>query len=672
MHERIGVDQLDRARRAQRRRARRRAPLRRRPARAAAAGACRRRGRRSASRRRGRPGRRPERSARAPIRRHRARRATRCRRSSPLHRRGPRPQLALLQHLDLLLDGLEPRPAVLQQLGAALVAREQALERQLAAFHGGDQRLELAQRHFVARRRRGRVAGIGRSIGSLNKSSIVVSRTHLRLTGRAGPPARPRRAASGGGADGRLPGAPLGTIRDPLAAHAAAARFAAVRAPRRCHRSMEVIPVMSDLSVTREALEPAQSPVSVSSYFDPALFRREQELALRTRPRYLGHELAVPEIGDYYALPQEAEGRALVRTPGGLELLSNVCRHRQAVMLRGRGKTGTNIVCPLHRWTYDLGGQLLGAPHFADDPCRDLAELSARRPGTACVFDTPASARARRRSATWRAIGPSRELDFAGYVLDSVHVHECDYNWKTFIEVYLEDYHVGPFHPGLGQLRHLRRPALGVRRRTTRCRPSAPKNEPGQARVARLPQVARRRARLPRRALRRRAAPRRDLAHLLPDDHGRVVSARAGRLDAVPKGPQKTLNIVEFYYPEEIARVRARVRRGRAGGLLGDLRRGRRDRAAHGRRPARPATSAATTRPGPYQSPMEDGMQHFHEWYRRRCAERVAADAAMTSPAWLIVCASFLFATMGVCVKLASAQYSAPARSSSTAASSAP
>jgi choline monooxygenase len=21
---------------------------------------------------------------------------------------------------------------------------------------------------------------------------------------------------------------------------------------------------------------------------------------------------------------------------------------------------------------------------------------------------------------------------------------------------------------------------------------------------------------------------------------------------------------------------------------------------------------------GPYQSPMEDGMQHFHEWYRAR------------------------------------------------------
>ena len=35
-------------------------------------------------------------------------------------------------------------------------------------------------------------------------------------------------------------------------------------------------------------------------------------------------------------------------------------------------------------------------------------------------------------------------------MFDHVEVHECNYNWKTFIEVYLEDYHVAPFHPGLG------------------------------------------------------------------------------------------------------------------------------------------------------------------------------------------------------------------------------
>ena len=42
-------------------------------------------------------------------------------------------QLAVLEHLHLLLDRLEAGAAVLEQLGAAAIAREQALERQLAA-----------------------------------------------------------------------------------------------------------------------------------------------------------------------------------------------------------------------------------------------------------------------------------------------------------------------------------------------------------------------------------------------------------------------------------------------------------------------------------------------------------------------------------------------------------
>src|SRR5581483_11831138 len=49
-----------------------------------------------------------------------------------------------------------------------------------------------------------------------------------------------------------------------------------------------------------------------------------------------------------------------------------------------------------------------------------------------------------------RGIGINKAFDFSGYVLDRIETHECNYNWKTFIEVYLEDYHVGPFHPGLG------------------------------------------------------------------------------------------------------------------------------------------------------------------------------------------------------------------------------
>ena len=91
---------------------------------------------------------------------------------------------------------------------------------------------------------------------------------------------------------------------------------------------------MSDLSLQ---LQQAQAQLPVNSYFDEALFQRELETIFQSGPRYVGHQLAVPELGDYFALPQENEGRVIVRSKQGVELLSNVCRHRQAIILKSRG-----------------------------------------------------------------------------------------------------------------------------------------------------------------------------------------------------------------------------------------------------------------------------------------------------------------------------------------------
>ncbi|MFX5610708.1 Rieske 2Fe-2S domain-containing protein, partial [Acinetobacter baumannii] len=100
-------------------------------------------------------------------------------------------------------------------------------------------------------------------------------------------------------------------------------------------------------------------------------FACELETIFKQSACYIGNEKAVPEPGDWRRLAQEDGGRLLVRNAGGVELMSNVCRHRQAIMINGRG-TASNIVCPLHRWTYDLKGELLGAPHFAQQPCLHL------------------------------------------------------------------------------------------------------------------------------------------------------------------------------------------------------------------------------------------------------------------------------------------------------------
>jgi choline monooxygenase len=374
---------------------------------------------------------------------------------------------------------------------------------------------------------------------------------------------------------------------------------------------------MSDLSITREALERSRSQLSVSAYFDEGLFRREQQLIFDGAPRYVGHELAVPEVGDYIALKQEGDGRALLRTRDGIELVSNVCRHRQAVMLRGRGNTGSSIVCPLHRWTYDLHGRLVGAPHFDCDPGLNLNQYRLQT-WNGLVFE----ARGTRDVADeLKRLGVRAELDFTGHVLDRVHLHECDYNWKTFVEVYLEDYHVGPFHPGLGNFvacddlrwemgRHHSVQTVGV------------KKSGGEA-LGRAGSDVYRKWHDAVLAYQGGTPPKHGaiwLTHyptVMVESYPNVLVVST----LFPKGPRKTLNLVEFFYPEEIAAFEREYVEAQQAAYLetcveDDEIALRMDAGRHA------LYERGDDEAGPYQSPMEDGMQHFHEWYRKAMRPR--------------------------------------------------
>jgi len=372
---------------------------------------------------------------------------------------------------------------------------------------------------------------------------------------------------------------------------------------------------MSDLRVTREVLAPAQSPLSVSSYFDRALFERERERLFASSPRYIGHELSVPEVGDYHALVHEGEGRALVRTAQGLKLVSNVCRHRQAAMLRGRGNTGANIVCPLHRWTYDLRGQLIGAPHFADDPCRDLESYPVQT-WNGMVFDVAGVDPGRDVAGELSRIGPAKELDFTGYAFDSIHLHECNYNWKTFIEVYLEDYHVAPFHPGLGQFVTCEdlRWEFGAHHSVQTVGPKNELARPGSPAYRKWHDavLAYREGRfddpVPRHGAIWLTHYPATMVEWYP--HVLVVST------LVPKGAQKTLNVVEFFYPEDIHAFEREFVEAEQAAYWETC--AEDDEIALRMDAGRQALlERGDDDAGPYQSPMEDGMQQFHEWYQK-------------------------------------------------------
>jgi choline monooxygenase len=367
---------------------------------------------------------------------------------------------------------------------------------------------------------------------------------------------------------------------------------------------------MSDLSISRDALERGTSQLHVSDYFDEALFRREQAHLFARGPRYVGHALAVPEAGDFHVLGHEGDGRALLRNPQGVQLLSNVCRHRQAVMLRGRGHTGPNVVCPLHRWTYDLEGRLVGAPHFQHDPCLALKNYPLAD-WNGLLFE----AAGRDPNADLAALGCRADLDFSGYVYDRTIVHECDYNWKSFIEVYLEDYHVGPFHPGLGNFvtcddlrwemgAEYSVQTVGVAKSGSEAlgKAGSPVYRAWQDQVLRYQQGT---------------TPKHG-AVWLTYYPGVMVEWYPNVLVVStlhPKGPRKTTNIVEFFYPEEIhAFEREYVEAQQAAYMETCV---EDDEIALRMDAGREALmKRGDNEVGPYQSPMEDGMQHFHEWYR--------------------------------------------------------
>jgi len=371
---------------------------------------------------------------------------------------------------------------------------------------------------------------------------------------------------------------------------------------------------MSDLSITREALHRSTSQLPVASYFDAALFERERSALFSLGPRYVGHALAVPEVGDYHALAQEGDGRALVRTADGIELVSNVCRHRQAVMLRGSGRSAGNIVCPLHRWTYDPHGRLIGAPHFEHDPCLNLTNYPLQQ-WSGLLFE----ANGRDVAADLATLGARADLDFSGYVYDRTFLHECDYNWKSFIEVYLEDYHVGPFHPGLSNFvscddlqwemgRDYSVQTVGVAHSGGEAlgRAGSPVYRQWQDAVLRF----------------QRGTPPRFGAVWLTYYPGVMVEWYPNVLvvsTLFPKGPRKTLNVVEFFYPEEIAAFEREYVQAQQAAYLETCVED--DEIALRMDAGRQALmERGDDDAGPYQSPMEDGMQHFHEWYRRELA----------------------------------------------------
>jgi choline monooxygenase len=190
-------------------------------------------------------------------------------------------------------------------------------------------------------------------------------------------------------------------------------------------------------------------------YRDPALYERErQEIFARHWMLFSwGERLAKP--GDYVTGTLAGWPVFVIRDDAGrVRAFHNVCRHRGAQLLSAEaGHCGKLIVCPYHSWSYTRAGRLNKAVDFGSDlefdpdewglyaidaqEWRGLIFLRIRRDGPGLV--------------EW--LGPIHDMA-ADYPLEQQHYfmsknRDCDVDWKTYGENYLECYHCRAMHPGL-------------------------------------------------------------------------------------------------------------------------------------------------------------------------------------------------------------------------------
>lgn len=361
------------------------------------------------------------------------------------------------------------------------------------------------------------------------------------------------------------------------------------------------------------ALLARAEPLPIAAYFDRSWFEREMLLLFDKGPNYVGAEMMVPQPGDYMTLPSTQNGKVLVHGDSGINLLSNTCRHRQGLLLDGRGNI-PNIVCPLHRWTYDLQGRLLGAPDFDKTPDCALPRTALSR-WNGLLFAGPRD--------------PNRDLadfplaadyDYSSYVFDRSIVDECPFNWKAFLEIYLELYHVEAMHPGLQKWVDPANYEWGFGDRWSYqilgIKDGLKSQVSPRYQQYRDTLLAYSGGELPRYGTVWSILYPNVMLEWYP--HCLVVST------LIPRSPEHTTNIVEFYYPEEIQAFERQIvdahQAAYAESAAEDaeicerLQRGRRALWLSGEDDV-----------GPYHTPHEDGMIHFHDWLRREMGQRRTA-----------------------------------------------
>ncbi len=139
----------------------------------------------------------------------------------------------------------------------------------------------------------------------------------------------------------------------------------------------------------------------------------------------------------------------VVDPQGQLRGFHNVCPHRAGVIQwPGCGQTG-NLVCRYHGWAFSWDGSLKSARDFGDTPTPDdhsLRSISVETWGPLVFVNLDENAPSL--ASTLGSLDTAvRQHAFAAFTYGRRLVRTLECNWKTYVDNYLEGYHVPLLHP---------------------------------------------------------------------------------------------------------------------------------------------------------------------------------------------------------------------------------
>ncbi|HLY05036.1 MAG TPA: aromatic ring-hydroxylating dioxygenase subunit alpha [Rhizomicrobium sp.] len=189
-------------------------------------------------------------------------------------------------------------------------------------------------------------------------------------------------------------------------------------------------------------------------YRHPSVYEQERRRIFAQTWQLAGHEAQLAEPGQLLAVTIAGYPVIAVRGEDKIRAFHNVCRHRAGPLApEGEGRCERNLVCRYHGWRYALDGRLAGARDFGPADGFDPREYGLfplaceiwrgfvfvnMNPSAPPLSSTVGPLAARTRHMPLESFRPGRRV-----------THELRCNWKTYVENYLEGYHVPIVHPAL-------------------------------------------------------------------------------------------------------------------------------------------------------------------------------------------------------------------------------